>query len=347
MSSPTGGNFDCARLQEIKVSVDALVDPNDVKNAEYIPDIAPLQMVKEISTARFPDLEDPAKDNSYKAIWMDDCDDTEPADCTESCEISGDSIGTVCKPYELDVCFEKSYSVSERKFRELGPSVSMDQEIAIGLAKKLKLMDEEWARRTVATMQSMAGTNLNTSPYTVSASSTAIPATAWNPDLFGYFQATARRNKLPNMKLLLGGLMEQYFWKVGTETSTGEGQNNARKVQTLGKVYSDSFVTEEVVGSKAAFLVAPSALAVVTKAYFQPYGSGREEVASGNKQIMYTLVSPNSGIRYDVTYQIKCITSGGVKDWVHTWQIKTKGAVLTSPVFCNTSRTGVLEFLCA
>jgi hypothetical protein len=347
MSSPTGGNFDCARLQEIKVPLAALVDPNDVKNAEYIPDIAPLKMVQEISTARFPDLEDPTKNNSYKAIWMDDCDDTQPTDCTESCEISGSSIGTVCKNYELDVCFEKSYTVSEMKFRELGSSVNMDQEIAIGLAKKLKLMDEEWARRTVSALDSMSGTNLNTSPYTVSSDSTAIPATAWNPDLFGYFAVTKNRNKLPNMKLLLGGLMEQTLWSVSMQGTDPTGASAARKIGSLGTVYSDSFLTEDVLEHKAAFLVAPSALAVVTKAYFKPYGAGREEVASGNKQIMYTITSPNSGIVYDVTYQVKCITSGGIKDWEHTWQLKSKGAVLTSPVFCNTSRTGVLQFVCA
>ena len=33
MSTPTGGNFDCARNQEIKVAIAALVNPDDVKNA--------------------------------------------------------------------------------------------------------------------------------------------------------------------------------------------------------------------------------------------------------------------------------------------------------------------------
>lgn len=347
MSSPTNGNFDCARLQEIKVPLSAMINPNDVKNAEYIPDIAPLKMVQDISTFKALDLTDPTKDNTTKGIWMDDCDSTEPGDCVEDCEISGTEIGTVCKDYELDVCFEKGFSVSERKFRTLGNSVSFDEQVAIGLAKKLKLMDEQWARRAVAGMNSMAGQNLNTAPYTVSATSTAIPAAAWNPDLFGYFYTTKRRNKLPNMKLLLGGLMEQYLWKAEQETSTGDGLNNARKLGSLGSVYSDSFLTEDELGAKAAFLVDPSALAVVTKAYYTPYGAGREEIASGNKQIFYTITSPNSGITYDVTYQVKCDATGGTQDWVHTWVLRTKGAVLTNAVFCNTSRTGVLKFLCS
>ena len=230
MSSPAEGNFDCARLQEIKVPLAALVNPNDVKNAEYIPDIAPLKMVMDIQTMKFTDLEDPTKDNTVKGIWMDDCDDAEPDDCAETCEISGDEIGTLCKDYDLDVCFEKGFSVSERKFRQLGNSVSMDQQVAISLAKKIKLMDEEWARRTVAAMDNMAGVNLNTLPYVPSGNETPIPAPAWNPDLFGYFAVTKHRNKLPNMRLLLGGLMEQYFWKIGMETSNPDGASNARKV---------------------------------------------------------------------------------------------------------------------
>jgi len=346
MSQPTAGNFDCARLQEIKVRVDSLVTPNDVKNAEYIPDIAPLQMVKEIQTAQFPDLEDPTKDNTVKAVWMDDCDSAEPDDCAEGCEIDGNEIGTVCKDYELTDCFEKSFSVSERKFRAMGNTVSFDEQVAISLAKKIKLMDEEWARRTVSAMDSMVGENLNTAPYTVSSTHTSIPPTAWNADLFSYFAVTKARNKMPNMRLVLGGLMEQQLLKIEQEAGTEMGAANARKVASLGKVYTDMFVTEELLGHKAAYLIAPSALAVVTKAYNTPYGAGREEIASGNKQIHYTITSPNSGIRYDVIYQVKCVSTSGAQDWVHTWMLRTKGAVLTSPVFCNADRTGVLKFRC-
>lgn len=346
MSSPAAGNFDCARLQEIKVRLDALIDPNDVKNAEYIPDIAPLTMLKAIQTAKFPDLEDPAKVNTYKSVWLDDCDDSQPENCSESCLIDGEEIGTQCKNFELETCFHKSFSVLERKFELLGNTVSMDEEIAVNLAKKIKLMDEEWARRVVSTLDSMAGVNLNGSPYTVAGDTTTIPATAWNPDLFGYFAVTKNRNKMSNMRLLLGGLMEQYFWKIGMETGTPEGQANARKVASLGTVYNDSFVTEEVLGQKTAFLIAPSALAIVNRARYSRYGAGREEVSQGHKTIYYTIRSRNSGIVYDVIYQLQCVDNGDLQDWKHIWDITSRGDVLTSPMFCNPNRTGVLKFVC-
>lgn len=323
----------------------ALITPNEVKDAEYIPDVAPVNMLLSMQTFQDQGLSNPEKDTVIKGVWMDDCDDADPEEeDSESCEISGTQIGTVCKDYELTTKFHKSFSVSDAKFRILGNTVSQDQEVAIQLAKKLKLMDEYWAKKIVGTLDSMSGTNLNTAPYTVSGAVTNIPATAWNPDLFGYFAVTKNRNKMPNMRLLLGGLMEQALWKVGMETGTEMGGANFRKVNSLGNVYTDSFITEEVLTHKAAFLVSPSALALVTKARYAPYGIGREEIANGNKHIYYTITSPNTGITYDVIYQRSCGENG---NWTNTWDIRTFGDVLTNAVFCNTSRTGVLQFNCA
>jgi hypothetical protein len=344
MSTPTAGNFDCARLQEIKVPLSAMITPNEVKDAEYIPDVAPVNLIKSIQTFNDQGLSNPMKDTVIKGVWMDDCDDTDPEEeDSEACEISGTEIGTTCKDYELTTKFHKSFSVSDHKFRLLGNSVSQNEEVALNLAKKLKLMDELWAKKVVATMDSMSGTNLNTAPYTVTAPFTTIPPAAWNPDLFGYLKVTKDRNKMQNMKLLLGGVMEQALWKIGMETSDPTGASAARKVNSLGTVYSDSFITESVLGYKAAFLIAPSAMALITKARYIPDGSGREEISQGNKHIYYTITSPSTGIVYDVIYQRSCVNG----DWINTWDIRTFGDVLTNAVFCNTSRTGVLQFKCA
>lgn len=345
MSSPSAGNFDCARLQEIKVPLSALITPNEVKDAEYIPDVAPVKMLKAIQTFKDQGLSNPEKDTVIKGVWMDDCDSDDPdEEDSENCDITGAEIGTVCKDYELTTKFHKSFSVSDAKFRILGNTVSQNQEVAINLAKKLKLMDEYWAKKIVGTMDAMSGTNLNTAPYTVSSNFTTVPATAWDPNLFGYFLATKNRNKMSNMVLSLGGVMEQALWKVGMETSDPTGGSAARKVASLGTVYSDSFITESVLGYKAAFLVSPSALALVTKARYANNGAGVEEIANGNKHIYYTITSPNTGIMYDVIYQRECGANG---NWVNTWDIRTFGDVLTNAVFCNTSRTGVLQFKCA
>lgn len=345
MSQPTAGNFDCARLQEHKVRLAALVNPNEVKAAQYIPDWAPLKMLQSIQTVKFPDLLDPTKDNTYKAIWMDNCSDATPEDCDgDDCTISGPQIGTECKDFELTTCKQsEGFTVTEKKFRHLGNTVDMDEEITVNMAVQVKQLDEFWARQVVSTLQSMAGVNLNTSPYTVGADFTSIPATAWNPDLWGYFAVTKSRNKMPGMRLFLGGLMEQAFWNIAMSTSDPTGASAARKVNSLGEVFTDSFVTEDVLGKKAAFLVSPSALGIATKAYNTPYGAGLTvPVTGGAHQTRYTIKSPTTGIVYDAYYQFICEGN----DLHHTWQLRTKGDVLTNAVFCNASRTGVLEFDC-
>lgn len=347
MSTPTAGNFDCARLQEIKTDLASLYSPkNELHDPDLIADVAPLKMIMDIQTVKITALEDPTKDHMVKGTFMIDCDEEAPTDCTETCEIDGPEIGTLCKDYELDLCFQKSFSVFERKFRTLGNEVNQNMEVAVNLGRKLKLMDEHYAGLAVSALDSMSGLNLYSGEYTVAADATTIPAAAWNPDLFPYFAVAKSRNRLPSMKLLLGGLMERALVKAELESETEAGRANIRKIKSLGNVYTDSFVTEAKLGYKAAFLVSPSALGVATKAYHSPYGAGREEIADGNKQVLYTITSPNTGIVYDVTYQVSCVVVNGLKDWKHTWEIKTKGGFLTSPSFCNTNRTGVLQFKC-
>lgn len=318
-----------------------------VKESEYMPDSAPAQMVKAIQTSKFPDLEDPTKDNSYKVVWMDNCNDDEPEDCSgDDCQIDGEEIGTQCANYELDICKEsKGFTVTEKKFRTLGNTIDMQQEIAINLAKELKLMDEMWAKQVVTALDSNSGTNFNTAPYTVSGDVTNIPAASWNPDLFGYLAVTKNRNKLPNQRLFLGGLMEQYFWKIGMETGTPEGAANARKVAGLGQIYNDSFITEEVLGAKAAFLINPSSIALVTKAYNSVYGAGSSPIplSGGGTQIRYTIKSPSiPGVVYDAYYQFICLNN----DLRHTWKLRTKGNVLVNPTYCTAGKTGILQFRC-
>ena len=347
MSAPTSGNFDCARLQEIKAKLNSAFVNNGVVDADMTADVASLRMAQDIQTATFTPLQDPNKDNFVKLVWLDNCSEDAAEECsTDECAIDGVEGGTQCADYELDICLESpGFKVTEKKFRGMGNTIDMDMEVARMLARELQKMDQGLANTWVSKLDSWGGENLNTSPYTVSSTSTAIPAAAWNPDVFGYLSVTRMRNKMPNMKLLLGGLMEQYFWKIANETSTGEGQNNARKVGSLGTVYSDMFTIESELGSKAAFLINPDSIAFVTKAYYSPYGSGRVvPISGGGHQTLYTIRSlALPGVVYDVIYQEVCEGN----DIVHTWKLKVKAGMFLNPTGCNTDRTGVLKFLCA
>ena len=345
MSAPVEGAFTCAALQEIKALADKKFAPDGgVRAAEYVADVEPILMIQEIQTAQFQELADPNKDNTVRVIYMDDCDTDAPEACDTDCDVDGPEIGLQCQDYELDLCFQKSFSVKERKYRGL-QNVTMEEEISTNLLKKMKLLDEEVARYAVSRLNSWVGVNANTSPYPVSGTNTVIPSTAWNEDLFGYFYHTMKLNRMPNMKLFLGGLMNQTIWKIQMGASTPEGAVAARKIGSLGKVYTDLFITESELSTKKAFLVNPSSVAFVSKAYFSPYGAGRPMNGSnGARQIWYTMPSYNiPGVVYDVVYQEECASN----DVKHSWKITFNGGLFRNPNGCSDNRTGVLGFTCA
>lgn len=347
MSAQTPGNFDCALIQEVKRRSEDLFNPLS-PNPDYVADVAPIQMIREIQTARFTDLEDPAKDNTVKIIFMDKCGVEAPTDCNiaETCDIDGVEAGTNCADYDLNICKRSpGFKLTELKYRQLGDTVSWEQEMALNLVAEKKVMDELLSEAVVSFLDANSGVNLNGSPYTVGGDgNTTIPAPAWNADLFPYFAVTRQRNKMPKMSLLLGGLMEQALVKIETESNTPEGQSAVRKTRLLGKVFSDMFVTESVLSRKAAFLVHPDVVGFAHKAYYKPYGAGKKRVAAGNEQVLSTVESDNlPGVFYDMIMQQSCVNG----DTVWTGQLFFKGAIHLAPTRCNNSRTGILQFGCA
>jgi hypothetical protein len=200
MSTTTAGNFDCSKLLEIKAKVTEIWNEG-VINAEYIPDVEPALAILSGQTARLQVLENPEKDRELKVYWVDDCDDTDPEDCTDQCTIDGEEIGDNCVNYELTECFEKSFSITEEMFRT--SLLTQEEVVARALLKKMKLMDEFWAAKAIAFFNAAAGVNKFTDgQYEVVGSETYIPAVSWNPDLFGYFDTALWINKLTMGKML-------------------------------------------------------------------------------------------------------------------------------------------------
>jgi hypothetical protein len=341
MSTTTAGNFDCSKLLEIKAKVSEIWN-DGIINAEYIPDVEPALAILSGQTAQLQVLENPEKDRELKVYWVDDCDDTDPEDCTDQCTIDGDEIGDNCVNYELTECFEKSFSVTEEMFRT--SLLTQEEVVARALLKKMKLMDEFWAAKAIAFLNASAGVNKFTDgQYTVVGSETYIPAVAWNPDLFGYFDTALWINKLTTGKMLSGTLLKQYMWKVGMETSDPTGASNQAKMTSFGVPYFDRRM-DTILGEKALFMFNPNSVAMATKARHAAYGpAGREIYTADGPQRWYTIPSNSlPGVVYDVAYQEKCANS----DVKHVWKIKTRGDIFLNPLGCDNDRTGVLKFVC-
>lgn len=342
MSQITPGFFDCAKLLEVKEKVDQIFE-GGVIDKEYVPDVEAALAVLNSQTADFEVLKNPEKDREVKVYWVDDCDTEDPTDCGDQCEIDGAEIGDNCANYTLGECFEKSFKLTEERFRT--SLLTPVEVVARAVLKKMKLMDEFWAEKIIAFLQASAGVNSYAGQYTVSGSQTFIPAYAWNPDIFGYIDTVLWKNKLNNngAKMLSGTLLKQYMWKVGMETTDPTGQSAQAKMTSFGIPYFDRRL-DDLVGDKSLFLWDPNSVAMVTKARHEAYGeAGRMIQTPTGPQRWYTMESKNlPGIVYDMAYQELC--SGD--DISHFWKIKTRGDIFLNPLGCDNNRTGVLQFTC-
>lgn len=342
MSQTTPGTFDCAKMLEVKAKVVEIFNGEGVIKAEYVPDVEPALAILQNQTANFEVLANPEKDREVKVYWPDDCDDTDPTDCTDQCSIDGDEIGDNCANYALTECFEKSFSVTEERFRT--SLHSREEVVARAMLKKMKLMDEFWAAKALAFLDASAGVNAFEGQYTVSGNATYIPAAAWNPDVFGYIDTVLWMNKLQGGKMLSGTLLKQYMWKVGMETSNPTGAAEQAKMTSFGVPYFDRRM-DTILGEKALFLFDPNSTALVTKARHAAYGpEGRKvDTADGPGILMMTQDSMNlPGVVYDLYYQEVCAND----DITHKWKLKTRGDLFLNPLGCSNDRTGVLKFVC-
>lgn len=350
MSNVSAGSFTPSLVQDVIKQAEDIFNPAN-PNPDYVADPGPQKMIMEIQTAKFTELKVPGKDYTMKGVYTDKCSApvTEDYDVTDLCEISGTEAGQQVETYTLEVHKRSpGFKITDLKFRDLGPTASYTKELAVNLAAEIKGMDEMVAAQAAAKLNSWKGTNLYTgAPGSVSGTTTNIPATAWNPNLFAYFAVTRHRNKLPNAKLFLGGLMEQALVLSELESSTEQGAANVRKVKSLGQVYTDSFVTETQLGGKYAFLVNPDSVGFAHQARFQggKYANGGFKRNANGKDQILTIVESNAfpGLFYDYIMQASCENGDDIMEG----QLFFHGDWFLSPVRCNTSRTGVLRFACA
>lgn len=336
------GNIDCARLLEVKEKIVQIWNDTGAREAEYIADVEPAQAILDNQTANFEVLTQPDKDRDVKVWWVEDCDDEDPVACTDQCEIEGEEAGTLCADYSLTECFEKTFVVTEEKFRT--SNLTYEEYVAKIMMKKLKLMDELWAKKVLAALALAAGVNKYAGQYTVVGNKTYIPAPAWNSDVFGYIDTALWMNKLGMSKMISGTLLKQHYWKVGMETTNPNGAAEVAKMTAFGVPYF-SRTMDAILGYKAAFLYNPNALALVTKARHSIYGpEGRKVAQSGGGEIILSTIQSRNlpSLTYDLYVDEKCASD----DIRHGYKIKSRGDVLQNPSGCDNDLTGVLQMVC-
>lgn len=347
MSSPTPGNFDCSKLQEVKARANELFT-DDVRKAEYMPESDTAQLILNNQTARLEVLKNPEKDYDLKAYWVDDCDDDDPDTCDKECEIDGEQIGDICRNYALTDCIQKSFSITSEQFRT--SLLTPEEVVATALNKKLLLMDRMISKSAIAFLDANSGVNAYPGEHTIVGDHTAVNPASMNPDFFGYLARVRAQNKLPQMKVLDSGTLYRSFWKAQMEASNPTGAAELRKMGAFGDPTFDLFQLEPVVGAPVTFLFNPNSVAIATRARFlnasSTYGLGGQNLIAGGFETNWSVVkSPTlKNVWYDLIYQKKCIAG---RDIEHVWQLEVDYGVFLNPLGCDNGRTGILQFRCA
>lgn len=337
MSAPVSGDFSCSDLLVIQARAEQIF-ADDVRRPDYVAHVDAALAVMNNQTARFSMLQNPEKDREVQVMWLADCDEDEPEDCGDDCDFTGNEVGSQCQTYAMTECFEKKFSVAETDMRT--NVFDPEEVIAIQMLKKLKLMDEMWARKIIAKLDLWKGVNEFPQEFVYDSGETYIPAASWNGDLFAAISMMMIQNQLSNSFLLSGSNLYRANWKAVMESGNANGSGEDMKFKTF-PMYFDLFNLDSTLGAKKTFIVNPNSLAVVTKAY-NPESPMDFKFKNGN-QIRYKVASPNlPGIEYDVYYAYRCENN----KTYHDYMIRSKGGIFHNPLGCNDGRTGILSLLC-
>lgn len=333
----------CSELLESKIKMDAIWRDAQA-NTDYIAEVEALKVIKANQRgASFPDLEDKNKDRSVKVIWLTDCNPNQVVDCPDECTIGGNEIADNCKDYTLTMCKSIDFSVPEKRFRT--SLWSKEEVIAKSMLSTMKEMDEYIVQAIIAKMDTFTGTNAAPNGFTISGSDTDIPAVNWNPNLFGYFVESMIMNRMRDAYMLSGHNMFQLDWNLQKEMANGinNGTSNMAKMDSF-KRYYDLFNMDSTLGVKKTFLVRPSAMAFVSKNYYDP----TPETITGKAAITrYSVPSYNLPfITYDVIHDTECVEGLNGGDIKYKWRLSFKGDLLLNPANCDGTKTGLLSFKC-
>ncbi|MCA9497106.1 MAG: hypothetical protein KC589_09245 [Nanoarchaeota archaeon] len=332
------GVFDCADLVEIQVKADMIWSDN-ASNKEYVSRSEALQVLLAEQTADLTVLEDSDKDRDVKIMWVDYCASTVEDCAGDECTVDGNEPEATCKTYALDQCIETSFKVSENRFRT--SNLSREEVVAKAMLKAQKDLEEEIARRMIASVDTFVGENESTNqPGVVAGTDTYIDGSYWTADIFGYLSEAGVLNKFTDPFILDGNNLYRQAWMSKYQ---GLNANEGSKPALFGSIrtYHDLFNMNQVLGANKMFMIDKGAIAFASKVR---YSATPVTYGNGANLTRYSIPSKNvAGLSFDVVYKTSC--SGD--DITHHWKLIARfGTFLNPNSACNSTNTGVLSFTC-
>lgn len=334
----------CALLAKTQLIMDS-VWADSAKQKDYIANVEVARAIRENTTVRIAESENPMKDKTVTLYWPEFC-GVVTSDCSTDCTAGGPKPGTQCKDYDLDMCREVGFSVDHKTYRAL--ATTMEEAMAVSFLANMQALDEWVAQQFVTKLHTNKGVNAYTGGKgVVSGFETSVAPAYWNSSLMSYFKLVAIKNKFNSPFMVSGVNMFEAYEQAVANSGNSDGKG-AKTLFDSFKFYFDLFNVDTIMTpDQATFMVNKNALAFHNKAYWNWFATDEKAQQFGgvgsDAGMKYKIESKNlPGVFYDVTYKVSCAND----EITHNWKIKFTGDIFVNPVGCNANNTNILEFIC-
>lgn len=291
-------------------------------------------------TIRITELQDTSrKDNAVvKVTWLDSCAAT-LSDCSDVCEINGDTTTVKSKDFDVTLCKQAEFSIDENDL--LGNSYSFDELVARKLMQYKKGLDEWVNQKSIEFLSLSAGNNVAPNfSFDIPTLTSQVPSANYNKDLVKAMYKEVQRNNIANGFIVDSGNLWDFYIDTMLQGTLKEDQTD----QNISKLFN-SFIDFKGFASTGvdqdSFFVGQNSYAFWSKVWNSSLNIPVEY--GGNvQQSRWHVMSDNiPGMKYDVYYTYDC--SG--KRLLHKWKLVATPFFGLNPEGCGTSAvTGILGY---
>lgn len=331
--SGAAGDFTSAEHLEFLLKAEEMWADGKFKD-DLVPhvDVAIKQLSNQ--TARFPELDDPNKDNTTTLTWIKTCGIT-TSDLdrdTDICDIDGDELETDAKEYEMTYQQKISFKINVEKMRTSIYTVA--EQVAQGLMKLDKELSEWWTMQLLIFYAANAGANIPvingvSAPFTWNDgdTTTEIPAGSYNVGIIANLIQQMQLNMVNSGWYINRGTLFQDWVNAGLDSGNLDGDGNDKRTKQIDLAF-DMWNFPKAGVAEDMFLIDRNAVAMKT---YTRYTDKPEVMGGSINQTRYRMKSNIlPGVYWDVIYTMKCIAG---KDYL-IWQAMTKGGIFLNPEPC-------------
>ena len=317
------------------------------RNQEFVADIGTIQAIRDNQNAQVSLIEGTASmDNDAVEIsWLQTSGITGTEDSAAACTPTGTELESAKQNYTLSFDKQVATPLKVKRWGELRDNImDADSQVAIGLLKMAKELDEQINLSAQARLVSFKGQNKmptgTITGFDVTAANTYITDAKWDESLFTELMIMNKWNKFSN-PFMIHGL--NYLANATDFAFDSRNDDERDKILKLTQFphYFDpvTFASQSI--SANSYMVDANALAFASKTYHEGRTAPKADV------VLFTFPSQNlPGVEYDVTLTTVCEASenGRRETYSDTYQMRAKYDIFNAPTI-TTGDTGVLEII--